>query len=487
MKRAALVVAVVLIMGTHNHVAAQPQALRVLVDSLNVRSGPDSAYNVIGTIHRDQVYMATEESSGYHKIWYNRSRGWVHDDSVGLTSTSYDDVFKGTNVRSGPSSSYEKVGYAKTGSKWAVITTSSSGNWHMVFYEGKQCWFYAKNRATTEEYTAPEEPVAVIADEAVRIVVAQSTLRSGPGVGYDPVGDVFADQLYMATESFDGWRKIWYSRSEGWIPEYEVTVESAEYDVVDWDWLNVRTGPATSYTKITSVPAGTKWVIVGYEGAWHQIYFEAATYWFYSGGVTTFDFIAPDGASPSPTSSDIGFMKLPASGPGFVRRCGVNNPDHAWGTPMLINGFLAATEAWEADHPDYPKIRVGDISLPNGGQFDSHVTHQNGTDADLFLLRTDASNEGAADIYDPAYSSERTREWITDYLTVHLPEVLSAGILLSDPNIFGKLTTVSSTEVCPAVGCPLDASGDHVLPSASGLSYVRCKARHQSHMQVKVE
>ena len=70
---------------------------------------------------------------------------------------------------------------------------------------------------------------------------------------------------------------------------------------------------------------------------------------------------------------------------------------------------------------------------------------------------------------------------------MHLPEVLSGGILLSDPNIFGKLTTVSSTEVCPDVGCPLDASGAHVLPSASGLSYVRCKARHHSHMQVRVE
>ncbi len=42
MKRAALVTAAVLIMGTYNHVAAQPQALRVLVDSLNVRSGSDA-------------------------------------------------------------------------------------------------------------------------------------------------------------------------------------------------------------------------------------------------------------------------------------------------------------------------------------------------------------------------------------------------------------------------------------------------------------
>ncbi len=219
--------------------AAKHQPHRVLVDYLNVSRGPDSSNNVIGTIHRDQVYMAIEESSGYHKIWYNRSRGWVHDDSVGLASTSYDDVFKGTNVRTGPSLSYPKVGYAKVSSMWAVITISSSGTWHEVFYEGKQCWFSAKNRATTEEYTAPEEPVSIVADEAVRIVATESIVRSGPGVGYAQIGAVSTDQVYMSTETLGGWRKIWYSRSEGWIPEDETSVESAEYDIVDWEWLNV--------------------------------------------------------------------------------------------------------------------------------------------------------------------------------------------------------------------------------------------------------
>ncbi len=297
-----LVVAIFLV-GTTCRIAAQPEAIRVLPDSLNVRSGPDSTYDVIGTVHGGEIYISTDASSGYHKIWYNRSQGWVHDDQVELASTTYDDVFKGTNVRTGPSTSYPKVGYAKVGSKWAVVDTSPSGTYHQIFYEGQLCWFSARDRATSESYTAPEEPETIVADEAVRVVATTSAVRSGPGVGYGQVGTVSADQVYISTESFDGWRKIWYSREEGWLAESDVSVVSAEYDIVDWEWLNVRVGPSTSYQKITSVPAGSKWVNLGYEGAWHQIYFEGATAWYSGTGVTTFDFVAEGGASTSPTSS----------------------------------------------------------------------------------------------------------------------------------------------------------------------------------------
>ena len=469
---------------------AQDQAVRVTTDALSVHAGPDSAYGVIGTVHRDQVSIATEESAGYLKVWYNRSEGWVHGDHVELRSTSYDDVFRGTNVRSGPGSSHAKVGYAKRGSKWALISTSTSGNWHMVFYEGKQCWFYAKGRATTLEYVAPVEPQSVSVDEAVRVVVAASTVRTGPGAGYDPLGTASLDQVYFSTEVFDGWRKVWFSRSEGWVPDDDMTLESAEYDVVDWDWLNVRSGPGLEHEKIDSVPAGSKWVTLDYSGSWHQIHFAGTTHWLSGVGVTTMDYVAPDGASPSPTTSPVNFVKLPASGPGFVRRCGANNPDHAWGTAELVSGLVSAAEQWEADHPDYPRIRIGDISLPEGGPFvdngTNHISHQNGTEVDIFLVRNDSSEDSTPDIFSPEYSSERTRSWITDYLRVQFPQIEDHGILFNDPNIFGALTTVSAVAVCPGEGCPVDEAGANLLPSIDGLSYVRCNPRHECHMHVRI-
>ncbi len=469
---------------------AADEGIRIEAESLTVRSGPDTGYAAIGTVFAGQIYVSVDEVDGYREIWFNRARGWVHSDQVELRSTSYDSVSRGTNVRSGPRSSYPKVGYAKSGSRWALIGTSASGNWHQIFYEGAQYWYYARGRAQTLEYVAPEAPVSVAVEEAVRITAPTLTVYSGPGATYNQVGTVLEDQVYLSTEVFDGWRQIWYSREQGWVAEGGVTVVSAEYDVVDWDWLNVRTGPGLEFTKITSVPKDSKWVSVSYTGSWHEIQFEGAVAWLSGVGVTTYDYVAPSGESPSPTESSVGFLKMPASGPGFIRRCGANNPDHAWGSLTLVNGLIAACEAWSLDHADWPRIRVGDLSLPDGGVFadggSSHISHQNGTDVDIFLLRTDASDEGAPDLYDPLYSSERTREWIENYLAAALPEVTTHGMLLNDHRFFGKLTTVSSRgEICPGEGCPLDEFGNHEQPRLDGLPFVRCNPGHSCHMHVR--
>ena len=464
--------------------SAEEVGLRVLNGPLAVHSGPDASYGVLGTIEADQLYVGIAQQDGYWEIWFNRSKGWVHEDQVELATTDYDVVNAGTNVRSGPSSSYPKIGYAKSGSRWAVISTSSSGSYHQIFYEGVQAWFYAKNRATTLRYEAPNAPVSVFADEAVRVVAPQATVRTGPGAGYTELGTALAGQAYFASETFDGWRKIWFGPGEGWIADAEVDVESAQYDAVDWSYLNVRTGPGNEYEDVSTVTAGSRWVTAGYSGSWHQIHFAGATRWIYGGGVTTHDFLANPGDDPSPTSSSVGFMQLPASGPGFVRRCVVNNPDHAWGTPTLVNGLVAAADRWASDNPSYPRIRVGDMSLPDGGPFDSHVTHQDGTDVDIFLVRSDPL-EDSVTVDDPSYSSARTREWLDAYLLPELPQIAAQGVLFSDPQLFSALTTVSSNSVCPGAGCPLDASGTHLPPGLEALPYVRCNPGHDDHMHVR--
>ena len=71
------------------------------------------------------------------------------------------------------------MGYAKSGSRWALIGTSASGNWHQIFYDEAQYWYYAKGRAQTLEYVAPEAPVSVVVEEAVRITVPTLAVHSG--------------------------------------------------------------------------------------------------------------------------------------------------------------------------------------------------------------------------------------------------------------------------------------------------------------------
>lgn len=444
--------------------------MQVVVESVPVRSGPDAAYAELGAALGGQLYVSTARSNGFHKIWYHRSEGWVHESAVALATLTYDAVTIGTNVRSGPTTSAAEVGYAVKSSKWAV--TGTSGSWHRIFYEGREAWFSAAGRSTSHAFTGPE--TSTLAEEAVEIVL-DIPVRSGPGLGYAALGTAGAGQVYVSSERRSNWRRIGWSRADGWIPEYAAVLRSAAIDRVTNAWLNVRTGPGTSYAQIDSVPAGSLWAAVAFSGAWHQIWFAGQPAWISGTLTSTTDFGAP------PAASAVGFVKLPASGPGFVRRCGANNPDHAWGAPELVNGLIAAAEAWAVAHPDYPAVRVGDLSLPDGGAFEGHVQHRDGLDADVFLLRADASSDGALDVYDPAYSSERTREWIAAFLVPVFPE---SSYLLCDPAIFGALTTVDTVQVCAGQGCPLDASGAHMAPSAAGLPYVRCNPGHDDHVHV---
>jgi murein endopeptidase len=66
-----------------------------------------------------------------------------------------------------------------------------------------------------------------------------------------------------------------------------------------------------------------------------------------------------------------------------------------WGTDRLVRTLLAVAAGYAAAHPDAPRLVVGDLSRPHGGEFgrryggDGHRSHQNGLDVDVYYPRRD--------------------------------------------------------------------------------------------------
>ena len=58
-------------------------------------------------------------------------------------------------------------------------------------------------------------------------------------------------------------------------------------------------------------------------------------------------------------------------------------PRQNYGTVELISALRRAGQAVQALHDDSPKLHVGDISLPDGGPFPPHWSHQSGCDVDI--------------------------------------------------------------------------------------------------------
>lgn len=98
--------------------------------------------------------------------------------------------------------------------------------------------------------------------------------------------------------------------------------------------------------------------------------------------------------------------QLPAEGRAFftwdpVRRRAPNRDWRRFGSDRLVRLVLLVLDEFATAHPEAPRIGVGDLSRPHGGDFGpsfggiGHVSHQNGLDADIYYPRRDRRERAA--------------------------------------------------------------------------------------------
>ena len=125
----------------------------VNTDSLNVRSGPSTSYKILGKINKGIKVQVISEENGWSKILYNNKEAYVSSrylDSSNSSNNGSNDSSVGTvketkvvntdslNVRSGPSTSYSKLGALAKGTKVGVI--SESNGWSKILYNNKEAY-----------------------------------------------------------------------------------------------------------------------------------------------------------------------------------------------------------------------------------------------------------------------------------------------------------------------------------------------------------
>ena len=93
-------------------------------------------------------------------------------------------------------------------------------------------------------------------------------------------------------------------------------------------------------------------------------------------------------------------VRLPADGRTFFTWDPVlkRTPNRAWrrvGSDRLLRVVLRVLDEFAAAHPEAPRVGIGDLSRPHGGDFGprfgglGHASHQNGLDADILYPRRD--------------------------------------------------------------------------------------------------
>lgn len=220
------------------------------------------------------------------------------------------------NIREGAGTGYAIIGTLDTGDE--INVTEVSGDWGKFTEDGITGWV---NLYYCEAGSAPDETDTTTTTGTEYTVSASSlNVRSGAGTAYSSIGYVTSGAIVTVTEEKDGWGKIEYNGTEGWIsltyctkvtttPETTTegttvtTTEAAAVTttkasdsttetttaeegslgtyVVNASSLTVRKGTSSSYASLGTLSRGTEVTVLEEVGSWGKINYNGQTGYVY--------------------------------------------------------------------------------------------------------------------------------------------------------------------------------------------------------------
>lgn len=276
--------------------AAVDYSVKITAKDLNMRTGPGTNYSKIGYV-KAGTYKVSRESgnwaqladSGYWICLTYATKVTTTAPSVSDTGTAASCQVKVTatnlNMRTGPSTSYKKVGYIKPGTYTIVLTNNGWGKVSETSY-----WICLKYTTTVSSTpssgstgttagtttppasSAPSTPATLY---QVKVTATSLHMRTGPGTSYSSKGKLKNGTVVDIKDTKNGWGQL--SSNSYWIKLSYTVPTSGEYNVkVSAKDLNMRSGPGTNYAKKGKIAPGVH-TICQTSGGWGKL--KANGYW----------------------------------------------------------------------------------------------------------------------------------------------------------------------------------------------------------------
>ena len=270
---------------------------------VNFRTGPSTAYPsikklLIGT----QVELISKTTSTWYEVRVDGVTGFVSASYLIEVAASepsaapvYYETISNVNFRTGPSTTYQLIQYLLAGTKVELVYKYSA-TWYEVRYAGKVGYIsakYLKEYVEPVVVDLPEDPAEPTAEVVPLPYVATTAVnfRSGPSTAY-PIIQKFDIGTTMSFGSVvkDDWVQVTHSGKRGYVSSQYITplvlqlpaaapatiTATTRTHVVNAQ-ADVRTGPATSYAKITRVHPGALVGVASINNSWAKISFYMGT------------------------------------------------------------------------------------------------------------------------------------------------------------------------------------------------------------------
>ena len=132
--------------------------------------------------------------------------------------------------------------------------------------------------------------------------------RKGPGTGYERVEQLAKGKQVTILAEENGWYKIAWNSSTGYVSKSYVSASSSgsvaasasvsPNATVTGGNINVRTGPGTGYSRVTTLGTGKRVAVLETSGSWYKISFDGKN------GYIMSDYILRDGETSAPAETE---------------------------------------------------------------------------------------------------------------------------------------------------------------------------------------
>lgn len=304
-------------------------------EDVNIRKGPGTGYARIGWLQAGAVVVRTGTSGNWTEISLNNgSYGYVStaylrtvisvDSSLigkgmylegsgvtiggstgGSTVTSGNQYYATTslNLRKGPSTSYDRVGWLEKGETVTLI--SVSGNWAKVNWKGTQCYAFFKYLAPVSGSAGGSTSGSTVTSGNQYYATTSLNLRRGPGTNYDRIGWLEKGESVTLISVTGNWAKVnwkgtqcyaffkYLKQGSGTGTGSGTSGTTATYNVTSAA-TTAYYGPGTGYLRAGTLAKGTRIECLGTVGTWTMITWDKTVAYIPTYYVTTSTAIAPN-------------------------------------------------------------------------------------------------------------------------------------------------------------------------------------------------
>ena len=206
---------------------------RTITGRVNFRTGPGKSYSSMGKIEKGKRVTYLGSSGNWIKIKYNSKTGYIYKDYISKATTStssststsvrYVKSSDGLNVRKGPSVSYSKITNLPNGTK--VTVKSTSNGWSKITsgsitgYVSDKYLSKTPPTVTVEENTSNDKNNQTNETSTTKYISASSGLnvRKGPSTSYSVISTLAKGTKVTVKSTSNGWSKITSGSITGYV------------------------------------------------------------------------------------------------------------------------------------------------------------------------------------------------------------------------------------------------------------------------------